>query len=477
MQMVLGAASAPAHKGAMALDYRTPEPARFHRLRLNTLVKLRWLAIVGQSAAVIVVAFWLQFPLPVGLCFALIAASAWLNLFFTFRYPATYLLEPPAALGILTFDALQLAGLLYMTGGLTNPFSLLMTVPVVISATSLPLRLTTMLGLLVVGMATLLAFFHLPLPWFPGTQIAMPFIYIAGVWMAVVSAIAFTGIYAYRVAAEGRLLANALSATELVLQREQHLSALDGLAAAAAHELGTPLATITLVAKEMERTLGDDPRFREDVALLRTQSERCREILKRLTNLSSEGEAHMARLPFTSLIEEVIAPHREFGIEIKLEPGRREGPEPVTRRNPGVIYGLGNLVENAVDFARESVTIEWTWDEESVSLSVLDDGPGFPAEIIDRIGEPYMTSRSGADATGGGLGLGVFIAKTLLERSGATIGFANASEPGQGALARVEWPREAFETAAGQGSAGPLLDSAANSAKEGRKRTKRTTDG
>ena len=167
------------------------------------------------------------------------------------------------------------------------------------------------------------------------------------------SSIAFTGIYAFRVAEEARLLANALAATELVLQREQHLSALDGLAAAAAHELGTPLATIALVAKEMERALGDDPRYGEDVTLLRSQSERCREILKRLTSLSSEGEAHLARLPLTSLVEEVIAPHRDFGIAIKLKPGERIGPEPVGRRNPGVIYGLGNLVENAVDFARE----------------------------------------------------------------------------------------------------------------------------
>lgn len=432
----------------MALDYRTAEPAQFHRLRLNTLIKLRWLAICGQTAAVLVVAFWLQFPLPVGLCFALIAASAWLNLYFAFRFPATHLLEPPAALGILAFDALQLAGLLYMTGGLTNPFSLLMTVPVVISATSLPLALTAALAALVVAMTSFLALFHLPLPWFPGTQIAMPLIYVAGVWMAVVSAIAFTGIYAWRVAEEARLLANALSATELVLQREQHLSALDGLAAAAAHELGTPLATITLVAREMERALGDDPRFHEDVTLLRTQSERCREILKRLTNLSSEGEVHMARLPFTSLIEEVVAPHREFGIALSLEPGLREGPEPVARRNPGVLYGLGNLVENAVDFAREKVVVEWTWDADRVGFTVIDDGPGFPHEILDRIGEPYMTSRGGADVTGGGLGLGVFIAKTLLERSGATIGFANAGEPGKGALARVEWPREVFESAA-----------------------------
>src|SRR5690606_8251052 len=222
----------------------------------------------------------------------------------------------------------QLAGLLYLTGGLTNPFSLLMTVPVVISATSLPLVWTGVLGAYVVIVACAIAFFHLPLPWFPGTELAMPTVFVVGMLIAVVSSIAFTGIYAHRVAEEARLLANALAATELVLQREQHVSALDGLAAAAAHELGTPLATIALVAREMEKTLGDDPRFREDVTLLRSQSERCREILKRLTSLSSESEEHMARLPLTSLIEETAAPHRDFGIDIKLEAGETVGPEP-----------------------------------------------------------------------------------------------------------------------------------------------------
>ncbi|TAM99894.1 MAG: HAMP domain-containing histidine kinase, partial [Rhizobiaceae bacterium] len=282
-----------------------------------------------------------------------------------------------------------------------------------------------------------------PLPWGGGTDLPLPFLYVFGVWIALVSSIAFTGIFAWRVAQEARLLATALSETELVLQREQHLSALDGLAAAAAHELGTPLATISLVAKEMQRALGEDPRFGEDVALLRTQSERCREILKRLTSLSSESEVHMARLPFTSLIEEVIAPHRDFGIAIKLEPGPQSGSEPVARRNPGVIYGLGNLVENAVDFARSTVTIRWHWDDKAVAIELRDDGPGFPLEVIDRIGEPYMTTRPASEA-GGGLGLGLFIAKTLLERSGAEIAFANASEPGIGATITIKWPRNAF---------------------------------
>ena len=434
-----------------------PDFQQSQRLRLNTLIRLRWLAIVGQSVAVLVVAYGLKFPLPVSLCFALIACSAWMNLFLAFRFPAAHRLTPFAAFGILIFDSLQLAGLLYMTGGLTNPFSLLMTVPVVISATSLPLRLTAILGGLVMLAATLLVFFHLPLPWYEGAPLAMPFIYVAGMWMAVLSSIAFTAMYAFRVAAEARLLANALAATELVLQREQHLSALDGLAAAAAHELGTPLATITLVAKEMEKALGSDPKYGEDVKLLRSQSERCREILKRLTSLSSEGEAHLSRLPLTSLVEEVTAPHRDFGISIKLRPGERSGPEPVGRRNPGVIYGLGNLVENAVDFANEHVEVRTRWDDDEVEVTIADDGPGFAPEILDRIGEPYVTTRrrktDDTDDTAAGLGLGLFIAKTLLERSGARLTLFNRSAPAHGAHIRIKWPRADFEEPARHTSA------------------------
>ena len=234
----------------------------------------------------------------------------------------------------------------------------------------------------------------------------------------------------------------ALNVTQTVLSREQRLSALGALAAAAAHELGTPLATIQIVAKEIARE-AQTGNLKEDAMLLVSQTERCREILKRLTSLSSEGEAHLSRLPLTSLVEEVTAPHRDFGISIKLRPGERIGPEPVGRRNPGVIYGLGNLVENAVDFARNTVTIRWSWDELDVTFSIIDDGPGFPPEIIDRIGEPYMSTRQGNEA-GGGLGLGLFIAKTLLERSGATLDFRNSSGLGEGAIVQISWPRTVF---------------------------------
>ena len=433
------------------------------RLRLTTLIRLRWLAVIGQSAAIAIVNFGFGFPLDVSFCLALIACSAWLNLFLALRFPANFRLEPPPAFGLLAFDALQLAGLLFLTGGLANPFSILLIIPVIVSATSLPLRFTFALGVIVVTAATVLGFAHLPLPWQPGSALTLPHVYVVGVWVAVVAAIVFAGVYAWRVAEEARQLADALSATELVLQREMHLTALDGLAAAAAHELGTPLATIALVAKEMEKTLAHDQRFTEDVALLRSQSERCRGILKRLTTLSSEDADMIVRQALSTLIEEVTAPHRDFGVVIRLEQSYLVGPEPVMRRDPGVIYGLGNIIENAVDFARSEVTVTTGWSVDEVRIVIADDGPGIAPDMLDRIGEPYATTRSGRADGGGGLGLGVFIARTLIERSGASVTFSNAREAGRGAIVTVVWPRTAFARAASSPAVRRPLEKTANS--------------
>ncbi len=416
------------------------------RLRLSTLIRLRWLAVAGQTAAVLFVAFWLMFPFAVSVCFALIAAAAVLNLYLAWRYPPTLLLTPLAAFSILAFDVLQLAGLLYMTGGLTNPFAFLMIVPAVISATSMPMRLIALLAAIVIVCVTLLAFNHLPLPWYAGSQLSTPFVLVSGILASVIASLVFTSIYVWRVAEEARLLAGALTATELVLQREQHISALDGLAAAAAHELGTPLATIALVAKELDHAIESTSEHKEDIELIRSQTARCREILQRLSNRSIESEQHLTRVALTSLVEEVIDPHRNFGISIEAVAGERRGPEPVLARNPGLSYGLGNLVENAVDFARGSVIVESGWTDAEIVLRVVDDGPGFPSDILDRIGEPYAQSRVRNERNGGGgLGLGLFITKTLLERAGASMTFSNSPAFNNGAEVFIRWPRKSLD--------------------------------
>jgi two-component system sensor histidine kinase RegB len=252
--------------------------------------------------------------------------------------------------------------------------------------------------------------------------------------------VGFIGIYTWKIADETRQLSDALAATELALEREQHLSALDGLAAAAAHELGTPLATIALVVRELERAMPADGPYADDIRLLRDQSERCRAILRRIASLGS-GDAPFDQLSMTQLLNEVAEPHRNFGIDIILDlPKERQG-EPVIARNPGILHGLGNIVENAVDFAKREVTIKATWSGDEVEIIVTDDGPGFADDIINEIGNPYVSWRNKGGKTPQGLGLGIFIAKTLLERSGAAISVKNRPEPQQGAIVRVHWPR------------------------------------
>ena len=421
-----------------------------HSLRLETLIRLRWLAVAGQIGAVVFVRFGLDFPLHFFLCLGLIALSALLNIALRIVYKASQRLGSDASLWLLSYDVLQLGGLLFLTGGLDNPFAILLLVPVIVSATTLAPRPTMLLGVLVVAMATLLVIVHEPLPWTTGQSLALPLIYSAGVWFALVSACAFTGIYTFRVAEEARQLARALNATEMVLAREHHLNALDGLAAAAAHELGTPLATIALVAKELEREMPPGNEYAEDIALLRSQVQRCRDILSKLTSLSGELDHPHTRQPLSHLIEEVVAPYREFAVDIaiaKPTDGRRE---PVARRNPAVIQGLANLVENAVDFAQNRVEITSAWDDRRVTITIADDGPGFAPGILDRIGEPYVTTRARsdddlADDEAGGLGLGFFIAKTLLERTGARLSMANREAPANGAVVRVTWPRALFD--------------------------------
>ena len=413
-------------------------------LRLKTLVNVRWLAVFGQSIAVLVVWLYLGFNFEPVFCFALIAASAFLNLVLSFRYPANQRLSPLSSTFLLAYDIIQLALLLFLTGGLQNPFAFLLLVPVVISATTLSQKYTLFLGVLGITCASLLAFFHLPLPWLEGSQLELPRIYIGGMWFAIISSLSFTAIYAFRVADEARKLSDALSATELVLQREQHLSNLDGLAAAAAHELGTPLATIALVSKEMTRELDQESALAEDARLLRSQAERCREILQKLTSLSTEGDKHIGVMPFTAMLEEVSEPHRNFGVTVEIIK-QDEKPEPECVRNPGILYGLGNIVENAVDYAREKVILDAGWDSEWLWVTVRDDGRGFGDEVLARIGEPFVTERSRSSQSGG-LGLGLFIAKTLLERSGASLEFAN--QPNHelgGASVQIIWPRSAIE--------------------------------
>jgi len=432
----------------MSANASTHSEYPLRNVRLDTLIRLRWLAVFGQVAAVLVVYDGLDFDLPLWPCLAVIGLYAWLNIALRLRFRGNQRLEPDRCAWLLAIDIAQLAVLLFLTGGLQNPFAFLILGPVLISATTLPARMTLMLAGFAILCATVLMFWHFPLPWYASEESQeLPQPYMIGVWLALVLCISYISIYAWQVLEESRQLAEALAATEIVLTREQHLTQLDGLAAAAAHELGTPLSTIALVARELEKALGEKSEYAEDVKLLREQVQRCGDILGKLTQLPGPGEP-FERMKLSALIEEVVAPHRNFGVDIAVASPAEADEEPVVARNPAITYGLGNLVENAIDFARERIEVAAEWSADRVTVTISDDGPGFPPEIMDRMGEPFVTGRRRRQRAANenpGLGLGFFIAKTLLERSGGRVALENRQFPQRGAIVKVRWGRDDFE--------------------------------
>src|SRR5438445_12700470 len=296
-----------------ASDFRHPR----RHVRLDTILRLRWLAVLGQLAAIFIVVQGLEFDLPVLPCVGIVGLSALLNLVLQITFNPMQRLEPAYAAALLALNIVELAGLLFFTGGLQNPFSFLFLAPVLISATALPVRLTIGLGALAIASASLLVFFHLPLPWDADEPLVLPPIYLFGVWLSILLAIGVTSLYAFQVTQEARKLSDALAATELVFTREQHLTQFDGLAASAAHERGTPISAIFLISRELERTLPDNSPFAGDIKTLREQAQRCRDILAKITQLSATG-APFDRMPLSTLIEETVAPHRDFGVAIKV---------------------------------------------------------------------------------------------------------------------------------------------------------------
>jgi two-component system sensor histidine kinase RegB len=438
-------------------------------LRLRTLILLRWLAVFGQAAAVLVAWLGLGLDLPLAPCAVAIGASALFNVVARVVSAENRRLTEREAVLTLLFDLCQLGFLLFLTGGLANPFALLMLAPVTISASVLSLRATLLLGAAATAIITALVVTHASLRLATGDVLSPPRVLMVGTWASLVIGIVFLAIYARRVTGETFLMSQALTATQMALDREQRITALGGVVAAAAHELGTPLATIKLVSTELAEELADRPEAREDALLIRAQADRCRDILRAMGPRGKE-DALVLSAPLSSVVEEAAAPHADRGVRIitRVEGAPVEdGParQPEIARRPEIIQGLRNLVQNAVDFARGTVWIDLDWTPTELRVAVGDDGPGYPADLIGRLGEPYVRRRSPQKERAGyeGMGLGLFIAKTLLERSGAELSFGNGSDrPGEarlagpaefsrptGAIVSVVWPRERVEREAG----------------------------
>jgi len=426
-------------------------------VRLRTLVVLRWFAVLGQSSAVLAALYLFNLQLEIGMIAITIGVSVIANVVSTFLYPENRRLSEREAVLMIGFDLVQLGVLLYLTGGLDNPFALLMLAPVTIAATVLPGRSSGSLGLLGIVIIGILSVWNIPIYTDTGVALALPRLFVFGFWAALVIGVIFIGLYARQVTQEMISMSDALAATQMALAREQKLTDLGGVVAAAAHELGTPLATIKLVSSELMDELEGRDDLLEDARLIHDQANRCRDILRSMGR-AGKDDKHLRSAPLEAVIREAAEPHLSRDKEVRFAMSCEDDPslQPHIYRRPEIIHGLRNLIQNAVDFARTTVLVEMNWSDDRVSIRISDDGEGFPASVIGRIGDPFVRRKRWAlleeqRPEYEGMGLGLFIAKTLLERSGASLAFANggaralAGRAG-GAIVDVSWPRRAVDS-------------------------------
>lgn len=408
--------------------------------RLATLVLIRWLAVGGQLVTILVVQLAIG-GLPLLPVMGAVAASAALNAWLALPHGYNRRLDERHAAQHLAFDVVQLALLLGLTGGLSNPFSLFLLAPVTVAAATLSARLVALLACLVVVALSAVGHWHAPLPWI-AEDFEIPPLYHFGVWLALVLGVVSVSFFTWRMAEESRRIAAAFSQSRLALEREQRVAEVGALAAAVAHELNTPLATVCLIARDLASELRETI-WRDDIDMLIGQAERCRITLTHLTQRSAQGEAvEGERIAFPALVELAAAPHLRDGVLVLFDHHVNAGQPDITApwlaRSPAILLGLGNLIQNAVQFARSRVEIDTSWDECGLVVRIADDGPGFPIHVLDAVGEPYLSGRDDF-ADGAHLGLGIFIATTLLTRTGARTAFVNL--PDGGAEIVVTWPR------------------------------------
>ncbi len=446
-------------------------------VRLRTLVAVRWIAIAGQIGTILIAELILNLRFEYGAFAMAIGASIILNVISSFIYPENTRLSERGATLMLLFDILQLSALLYFAGGLNNPFSMLILAPVSISASALRPKSSILIGAAAIALVSVLALYYVPLQTQEEQILTMPDMFLFGTWAGIVIGVVFLGVFSWKVASEIHSMSEALLATQMALTREQKLTDIGGVVAAAAHELGTPLATIKLVSSELLDDLKENENLRDDALLINEQADRCRDILQSMGQVAKD-DLHMRFAPLQAVVEEAGQPHMTRGKTVKLEVlGAEDGSaQPFVYRRPEIIHGLRNLIQNAVDFCETTVWIDVTWSASDIQLRIIDDGAGFPSSVIGRIGDPFMHGRRGdrgSDRGGDrgsdreldkrpgykGMGLGLFIAKTLLERTGAEITFANGSAPHDlhlhagrrsGAIVELNWQRELISVPEGE---------------------------
>ena len=414
--------------------FRTKENLNLDK---STLTILRYIAIIGQLIAINIVFFYLKLDFPIKASLIVISFGLLTNFFLQFKVKANQLKDTYASLFLL-YDLFQLAILLYLTGGILNPFSILLIIPTIVSSTFLSMGTTIILGFITSLILFILTHYHMPLPGFVSESFSVPNFYKFGILISILIGLIFLSYFGIRFAGETKKRSEALNKLQEVIAKEYELESLGGQAAAAAHSLGTPLATIAVVAKELKKEIGDNKDISKDIDLLISQTKRCSEILKQISKKQIEEDIFISSIKLEDLLEEIIDSFKETSskkIELVLD---NDNNKINIERTPEIIYGLRNFIGNAVKFSKSKVRINLKSDQQKIEIKINDDGPGIPDDIIKKIGEPYIKSKSVELNSNSGLGLGTFLGKTLLERQGANLSFRKNNDLG-GALVIISW--------------------------------------
>jgi len=414
--------------------FRTKENLNLDK---NTLTILRYIAIFGQFFAINLVYFYLSLPFPINLSYVVIFIGLLTNLYLQFGIKINQLKDSYASI-FLVYDLIQLSVLLYLTGGIFNPFCFLLIIPAIVSSTFLSMGTTIILGIITTFLLFIISFFHLPLPGEDMQLLHFPDFYKTGIVISILIGLIFLSYFGIRFAGETKKRSEALNKLQEVISKEYELESLGGQAAAAAHSLGTPLATISVVAKEIKKEVGNDNEISKDIDLLISQTKRCSEILKQISKKQIEEDVFLSLIKFEDLLEEIVNSFKETSSkEIKLSVDQDVNKIEI-QRTPEIIYGLRNFIGNAVKFSKSKVKINLKSDKNFIEIKINDDGPGLPEDIFNKIGEPYIKSKSKELSSNSGLGLGTFLGKTLLERQKAKLLFKKKGDLG-GALVIITW--------------------------------------
>ena len=419
--------------------FRTKENLNLDK---NTLTALRYIAIFGQFIAINIVYYYLKLEFPINESYVVIFFGLLTNLFLQFRIKVNQLKDTYASFFLL-YDLIQLSILLYLTGGIFNPFSFLLIIPAIVSSTFLSMGTTITLSIITSFFLFLLSHFYLPLPGVDANIFNVPNFYKFGILASILIGLVFLSYFGIRFSGETKKRSEALNKLQEVIAKEYELESLGGQAAAAAHSLGTPLATISVVAKELKKEIGSNKEISKDIDLLISQTKRCSEILKKISKKQIEEDSFINLIKLEDLLEEIITSFKETSSKKIVLLNKNDQNKINIQRTPEIIYGLRNFIGNAVKFSKSKIEVNLESDKKMIKIEINDDGPGIPEDIINIIGEPYIKSKSIELSSNSGLGLGTFLGKTLLERQGANLKFKSNSNLG-GALVVISWNPESF---------------------------------